>query len=111
MVMLVQLLVSGSAQVRFPNAVLQPFRADSRSVGHLSFNLLPTASLGFIGSSAKGQQLARRHKPPRWTVAATVAQALLRDEANLGKLDEFKTMHESMSTLQDMEQSVTAKFY
>ncbi|CAE7384004.1 unnamed protein product, partial [Symbiodinium sp. CCMP2456] len=44
--------------------------------------------------------------PPRWTVAGTVAQALLQDEANLGKLAEFKALHESMTTLQDMEQSI-----
>ncbi|OLQ01864.1 hypothetical protein AK812_SmicGene15364 [Symbiodinium microadriaticum] len=192
MVTLVQLLVSGSAHVRLPSALPQPVRADIRSVGHLSFSILPMASLGFMAAVQGGsnspvatapqkrqrqsdqagktrdpldvqvQQLSKQLRtvmkivnqhdkelrdleawschtfllpkehglakellqamtswkaripdkgahplgPPRWTVAGTVAQALLQDESNLGKLEEFKALHESMTTLQDMEQSI-----
>ena len=43
---------------------------------------------------------------PRWTVAGTVAQVLLRDEANAEKLAQFRAFHEKFNSLEDMEASV-----
>lgn len=43
---------------------------------------------------------------PRWTVAGTVAQALLQDAACADKLGKFRVFHESLKELPDMEKSV-----
>lgn len=44
--------------------------------------------------------------PPRWTVAGTVAQTLLKDSEFKERLDKFGPFHQSLSTLSDMEKSV-----
>ena len=43
---------------------------------------------------------------PRWTVAGTVAQALLQDTACADKLGKFRVFHENLKELPDMEKSV-----
>ena len=43
---------------------------------------------------------------PRWTVAGTVAQALLQDTTLADKLGKFRIFHEALTDLPDMERSV-----
>ncbi|CAE7400422.1 unnamed protein product [Symbiodinium natans] len=44
--------------------------------------------------------------PPRWTVAGTVANALVKDGARRAQLGKFVAFHESLSSLEDMESSI-----
>ena len=43
---------------------------------------------------------------PRWTVAGTVAQYLLKDCPPTDKLTKFQAFHQALGNLADMEQSV-----
>ena len=78
---------------------------------HLFAQQRQSASQGIADSNAgvEVQDANQRAPPlgaPRWTVAGTVAQTLLKDSEFKARLDKFGPFHQSLSTLSDMEKSV-----
>ena len=78
---------------------------------HLFAQQRQSASQGIADSNAgvEVQDANQRAPPlgaPRWTVAGTVAQTLLKDSEFKERLDKFGPFHQSLSTLSDMEKSV-----